>query len=95
MPACANFAGLGAADAVQPNGGGPPILIYTGEKDPHRTWTHGKVGGVPGIEPQTDKVVGVLAAKGFTNVTREMLKGVKHSPLHERFWEVADELTRR
>jgi len=94
MPACANFAGHGAANAGTPKEGGPPILIYTGEKDPHRTWTHGKEGGVPGIEPQTDRAVAVLKDKGFTNVKRQMLPGVKHSSLHAKVWETADDLAR-
>ncbi|MEM8885515.1 MAG: hypothetical protein AAGD14_15730 [Planctomycetota bacterium] len=92
MPACANFAGLGAANAKQPADGGPPIRIYTGAQDPHRTWTHGKEGGVPGIEPQTDRAVQVLQQKGFTNFTRAMLDGVKHSPLAAKVWETVDEL---
>jgi len=94
VPACANFAGAGAADAEAPKDGGPPIHIYTGEKDPHRTWTHGKVDGVPGIEPQTDHAMKVLTDKGFTNVKRAMLPGVKHSSLHAKVWETADELER-
>ena len=94
MPACANCSGHGANDAGTPNDDGPPIYIYTGEQDPHRTWTHGKVGGVPGIEPQTDRAVAVLKDKGFTNVKREMLPGVKHSSLAAKVWETADELER-
>jgi len=92
MPACANFAGLGARDAEKPEGGGPPILVFTGGADPHREWTHGKVGGVPGIEPQTDNVMKVLEQLGFTNVKREMLPGVGHSSLADRVWKVVDEL---
>jgi len=91
MPACANFAGLGAADGPKPENGGPPIFVYTGEQDPHREWTHGKVGGVPGIEPQTDRAMKVLEEKGYTRVKREMLPGVKHSSLAAKVWDVADE----
>ena len=75
-------------------GGGPPVRIFTGEQDPHRTWTHGKVNGVPGIEPQTDRAVAVLKDKGFTDVQRVMLPGVKHSSLHRKVWEVADGLAK-
>ena len=94
VPACANFAGWGAADGPKPESGGPPIRIYTGAKDKHRTWTHGKEGGVPGIEPQTDGAVQALEKNGFTNVTREMLDGVGHSALHAKVWECIDELSR-
>jgi len=92
VPACANFAGSGAADAGEPNDGGPPIVIYTGEKDPHAIWTHGKVGGVPGIEAQTDRAVKALQANGFTKVTRTKLPGVGHSSLYPKVWEAVDKL---
>jgi len=92
VPACANFAGSGAADAGEPKDGGPPIVIYTGEKDPHAIWTHGKVGGVPGIESQTDRAIAALQAKGFTKVTRTKLPGVGHSSLYPKVWETVDRL---
>jgi dienelactone hydrolase len=92
VPACANFAGLGANPGPRPENGGPPIRIFTGANDPHREWTHGKVGGVPGIEPQTDNAQKTLRDKGYTNVTRKMLPGVRHSSLPAKVWEVADEL---
>jgi dienelactone hydrolase len=90
MPACANFAGLGANEGPRPKDGGPPIWIYTGSADPHREWTHGKVGGVPGIEPQTDRAIKVLRDKGYTSVKREMLAGVRHSALHAKVWQLID-----
>jgi poly(3-hydroxybutyrate) depolymerase len=93
MPACANFGGHGAADAAKPENGGPPVFIYTGEKDPHRTWTFGKKGN-PGIEPQTDNAVKVLEEKGFLNIKRAMLPGVKHSSLAGKVWETADALAK-
>jgi dienelactone hydrolase len=91
-PACANFSGMGFDRAKKPDDGGPPIRILTGDKDPHREWTHGKVGGVPGIEPQTDRAVEALKELGYTNFTRTMLKGVGHSNCAAEVWKVADEI---
>lgn len=91
-PACANFSGMGFNRAAKPDDGGPPIRIFTGEKDPHRVWTHGKVGGVPGIDPQTDRAVETLKGLGYTNLTRTMLKGVGHSNCAAEVWKVADEV---
>ncbi len=93
-PACANFAGMGFADADKVKDTQPPIRIMTGAKDPHRTWTHGKVNGVPGIEPQTDHAVKALTELGFTDLTRTMLPGVGHSALAKQVWEWADKLVR-
>ncbi|MHC4959965.1 MAG: alpha/beta hydrolase [Planctomycetota bacterium] len=90
-PACANFSGMGARDAGDPQNGGPRVHIMTGAQDPHRDFTHGNKNS-PGIEPQTDRAVQVLAEKGFTNVKRTMLKGVKHSALRAQVWEFYDEL---
>jgi poly(3-hydroxybutyrate) depolymerase len=87
-PACANFSGLGFADA-QPVEGGPPVRILTGEKDEHRDYTFGKKDS-PGIEPQTDRAVAVLKELGFKDVTRTMLKGVGHSPCAAQVWEAVD-----
>jgi len=94
VPACANFAGFGSSESPEAKNGGPPIRIFTGEKDQHRTWTHGKVGGVPGIEPQTDRAVAALKEQRFTDVKRVMLPGVKHSSLRGKVWETVDELAR-
>ena len=44
------------------------------------------------IEPQTDHAQKTLRDKGYTNVTRKMLPGVRHSSLPAKVWEVADEL---
>jgi dienelactone hydrolase len=90
-PACANFSGMGARDAGEPENGGPPVHIMTGEQDPHRDFTHGNKNS-PGIEPQTDRAVQVLQEKGFKNVTRTMLPGVKHSALRAQVWEFYDGL---
>ena len=62
----------------------------TGALDPHRQFTHGKQDS-PGIEPQTDQATTALRGLKFTNVTRTMLDGVKHSPLRAKVWAVADE----
>ncbi len=89
-PACANFAGYGAGDSPGAGeGGGPPVHIFTGEKDEHREFTFGKKDS-PGIEPQTDRAVEALKTLGFTNVTRTMVPGAGHSPLREKVWEFID-----
>jgi hypothetical protein len=89
-PACANFSGMGVADAPGPGAaGGPPIHIFTGEKDPHRDFTFGKKDS-PGIEPQTDFAVKTLKEKGFTRVERTMVKGAGHSSLAAQVWEFVD-----
>ncbi len=91
-PACANFAGMGFGRAQKdPKDGGPRIRILTGASDKHREWTHGKVGGVPGIEPQTDRAVEALKSLGYANFTRTMLKGVGHSNCATEVWKTADE----
>jgi hypothetical protein len=82
VPCCANFSGLG----IDMKAGPPPqgrdvaIRILTGAEDPHRQWTHGKVGS-PGIEPQTDRAEKLLKEWGYGSYTRSMLPNVKHSAL--------------
>jgi dienelactone hydrolase len=88
-PACPNFGGMGFAGAQPVEGGGPPVRIFTGEKDEHRFLTHGKTP--PGIEQQTDAAVEALARLGFTNVRRTMLPGVGHARCAGQVWAVADE----
>jgi len=89
-PCCANFAGSGAADSPGAGeGGGPPVHIFTGEKDEHRDFTFGRKDS-PGIEPQTDAAVKALESLGFTRVVRTMVPGAGHSPLREKVWEFVD-----
>ena len=90
VPCCANFANFGSDDVAQAKDGGPPVLILTGENDKHREFTHGNKDS-PGIEPQTDNAVKVLADNGFTRVERRMVKA-GHSPLHDMVWEFVDEV---
>ncbi len=90
VPACANWSGMGYRDAVAVTGGGPPVFIVTGEKDPHRDFTHGNKE-MPGIEPQTDAAVKALEGLGFTRVRRTMLPGVGHSSCFGEVWKYADE----
>jgi len=92
-PACANFAGLGFRDANPVEGGGPPVRIFTGEKDPHREHTHGDPNQ-PGIEPQTDAAVKALESLGFTKLTRTMLPGVGHSSCAQQVWECSDDIAK-
>jgi hypothetical protein len=89
-PACANFQPGLAQGAVTPEGGGPPIHVMTGEKDPHRDLTHGTTP--PGIEQQTDWAMEAFAQHGFTHVRRTMLPGVGHSNLVKEVWDFVDEV---
>jgi dienelactone hydrolase len=89
VPACANFGGMGWRDAKPVEDGGPPIKILTGEKDPHREFTHGNKA-MPGIEPQTDAAVATLTRNGFRHVERVMLPGVGHSACPTEVWDLAD-----
>lgn len=92
-PACANFAGMGFADAKPAADPALPIHILTGEKDPHRHLTHGKTP--PGIEEQTDMAVAALGKLGFTSVRRTMLPGVGHSSCAQQVFAFADETAKK
>jgi predicted esterase len=89
-PCCANFSGYGVdgAPGAGPSGG-PPVHIFTGEKDEHRDFTFGKKDS-PGIEPQTDNAVAALQKLGFTRVERTMVKGVGHSAQPDQVWRFVD-----
>ncbi len=89
-PACANFVPSLASGAATPEGGGPPVHVMTGEKDPHRHLTHGKTP--PGIEQQTDWAMKAFEEHGFTKVKRTMLPGVGHSNLVKQVWAFVDEV---
>ncbi len=89
-PACANFSGGGTEGAPGAGeGGGPPVLLMTGEKDEHRDHVFGKA---PGIEGQTDFAQEKLAALGYTRVKRVMVPGAGHSSLHPQVWAFVDEV---
>ena len=90
-PACANFSGMGAQGAKPVTGGGPPVHIMTGAKDPHRDFTFGNRNS-PGIEPQSDNAVAALTELGFKNVRRTMLKAAGHSPLRVQAFQFYDEV---
>lgn len=86
-PACANFGGMGLQGAA-PVGedGGPVVQLMTGEKDGYRE----QVNGAPGIEAQTDAAQKALADLHFMHVTRIMVPGAGHDPLHGKVWEFVD-----
>ncbi len=91
VPCCGNFGGAGTAGAPGAgDGGGPPVLLLTGDTDPHREFTHGNKD-MPGIEPQTDLAEKALASLGYTHVQRRMVKA-GHSPLHPQVWDFVDEV---
>lgn len=90
-PACGNFGGLGLQGAPAVADGGPAVFLMTGEKDPHRDFTHGDKNQ-PGIEPQTNLAQENLAKLGYTNVKRHMFPGVGHASLHAEFWKFVDDV---
>jgi len=91
-PACGNFLPQVATGAPKaPEGGGPPIHLMTGEKDPHRVHTHGDPNQ-PGIEDQTNWAEAALKDLGYTHVRRTMFPGVGHDSLQGKAWEFVDEV---
>ena len=75
-PACANFQNDLRGTVTEVPGGGPPILLLVGEKDPHREKVHGKFS--PGIDGQTDLAEAALKERGFTRLERRLLPGLGH-----------------
>ncbi len=90
-PACGNFnPGFGnGAPAV--TDGGPPIHVFTGEKDEHREFTFGDKNQ-PGIEPQTNSAFEAFTKLGYKNTKRTMVPGAGHSSLPAQVWEFVDEV---
>ncbi len=86
-PACANYSGGGleGAPGAGPDGG-PVVQLMTGEKDEFRETAFGG----PGIEPQTDAAQKALEGLGYTHVTRIVVPGSGHSPLHAQVYEFID-----
>ncbi len=92
VPCCANFSGQGIKE--QPKEGlDAPVRILTGADDPHRQWTHGKVGN-PGIEPQTDEAEKLLKQWGYSKFERILLPGVGHDALPGKVIEFIKEKTK-
>lgn len=88
-PACANYQ-PGLAQGAKPvEGGGPPVHVFTGEKDEHRDHVFGQK---PGIEGQSDWALESFQKLGFTNVKRTMLPGVGHSSCTKEVWAFLDEV---
>ncbi|MHC5038315.1 MAG: hypothetical protein ACYTHM_13450 [Planctomycetota bacterium] len=83
-PACANFSGKGLGKKLKKewkfstDDVNFPLHMITGEKDPHRDYTHGN-RNMPGIEPQSDWAEEALKELGYPNVKRTMVPGMKHS----------------
>ena len=87
-PACANFAGAGLEGAPGAGpGGGPPVHLFTGEKDEHRDAVFGKK---PGIEDQTDLAAENLTKLGYTHVERTMVPGMGHNAMPALVWKFID-----
>jgi poly(3-hydroxybutyrate) depolymerase len=88
-PACANFGGRGYGrlkDEFTQEDRNFPIHVITGEKDPHREFTHGDKN-IPGIEPQTDAAEALLKELGYPNYKRTMVPGMGHSGAHQQVIE--------
>jgi dienelactone hydrolase len=89
-PACGNFggAGLERAPGVGPDGG-PPVHLFTGEKDPHRDQVFGVA---PGITGQTDRAEENLRKLGYTHVVRTDVKGAGHDSFPVLVWKFVDQV---
>jgi hypothetical protein len=88
-PACGNFGGAGAQGAPGAGvGGGPPVHLFTGEKDQYKD----HVGAEPGIEAQTDSAEENLKRLGYTHIERTQVKGAGHDPLHALVWKFVDQV---
>lgn len=81
---CANFGGLGLQGAKPVAGGGPPVVLLTGEKDDFNLEVFGQK---PGIVGQTDAVEESLKKLGFTNVSRRVVPGAGHSNFAADVWK--------
>ena len=88
-PACANFGGAGLEGAPGAgDGGGPPVHLFTGEKDQYRE----HVGAEPGIEAQTDSAEENLKKLGYKNIERTQVKGAGHDAFPALVWKFVDEV---
>jgi hypothetical protein len=87
-PACGNFGGAGVQGAPGAGAdGGPPVHLFTGEKDQHRDDVFGQK---PGIEGQTDLAQEHLARLGYKHVERTTVKGAGHDSLAPLVWKFVD-----
>jgi hypothetical protein len=87
--ACCNFGGDGLEGAPGAGeGGGPPVHLFTGEKDGFKD----KVGNEPGIEPQTTSARENLDKLGYRHVEYTQVKGSGHSPLPALVWDFVDKV---
>jgi hypothetical protein len=88
-PACGNFGGGGLEGAPGVTDGGPPVHLFTGEKDPNRDAVAGKA---PGITGQTDLAQQNLEKLGYKNVVRTDVKGAGHNAFPELVWKFVDQV---
>ena len=89
-PCCGNFNPSLVNGAPEVKDGGPPVHIFTGEKDGYRD----HVGSEPGIEAQSDNAQELMKKLGYTRIQRTMVQGAGHSALHAQVWEFVDEVLR-
>jgi poly(3-hydroxybutyrate) depolymerase len=88
-PACGNFGGAGIEGAPGAGAdGGPPVHLFTGEKDPYRE----HVNAEPGIDAQTDSAEENLKKLGYTHVERTQVKGAGHDAFPALVWKFVDEV---
>ena len=91
-PACGTFNPGFANEAKSvADGGGPPVHVFTGEKDEHRQFTFGDKNQ-PGIEPQTDWAFEAFTKLGYAHTKRTMVPGSGHAALPRQVWEFVDEV---
>ena len=64
----------------------------TGEKDPHRDFTHGNQGLPRASSRSPTGPRRRSQENGFEKVKRTMLPGVGHSALQREVWEYVDEI---
>jgi hypothetical protein len=88
-PACANFAGQGVTGAPGVADGGPPVHIFTGEKDQHRDHVFGQT---PGVTGQNDLAQENLARLGYKRVERTDVKGAGHDSFPGLVWKFVDQV---
>ncbi len=88
-PACGNFGGIGLDGAPGAKDGGPPVHLFTGEKDPHRDDVFGQK---PGITGQTDLAQENLEKLGYRHVERTDVKGAGHEAFPALVWKFVDQV---
>lgn len=88
-PSCGNFGGAGLEGAPGVTDGGPPVHLFTGEKDGYRDDVNGEK---PGITGQTDRAQENLVKLGYKHVERTDVKGAGHNAFPDLVWKFVDQV---